>query len=189
MLPAAIPARCAAMFRDEPFATLPVGARRTLGALALVSSVALTLALGAIDLALRNPSCPNGIVTFELAGSLPAAEAILASWDAQARVYAGLSLGLDYAYLVAYSTALAFVCAWASRRAVGVWAAVGRWLCWGQWLAAVLDGCENFGLIRLLLGSRWALWPVFATGCALGKFTLLIAGALYIAGAALRPRA
>jgi hypothetical protein len=171
----------------DAFVKLSTPTQRWLGGLVLLATGVMTAALGMFDVQLRNRDAPSGIVSFELAGSLPAAQRILASWDARARIYAGLSLGLDYAYLLAYSTLLALVCAWASRRGPNAWRALGRWLCWGLWLAALCDACENVGLIALLLGMQSPAWPVVATRFAFAKFTLLAAGALYIiAGTAVR---
>jgi hypothetical protein len=164
----------------DPFALLSASTQRVLGWLALLATVALTATLGVLDAPLRTHAAPNGIVSFELAGSMSASQAILASWDASARVYAGLSLGLDFAYPVAYSTLLALGCAWASRSGPNAWRALGVWLCWGQWLAALFDCCENIGLIALLLGARSSAWPMISASCATLKFAFVTGGVLNI---------
>src|SRR4051794_35386336 len=104
------------MVPPDPFAQLAERTRSKLSVLALGSTAVLSVVLAVLNLPLQTPAAPRGIVAFELAGSMPVSQAILASWNAQARIYAGLVLGLDYAYMPSYSTALALVCAWASRR-------------------------------------------------------------------------
>ena len=52
-----------------------------------------------LDRPLRTPAAPQGIVSYELAGTLPRAQEILASWGERGRLFAGVGLGLDYLYL------------------------------------------------------------------------------------------
>lgn len=144
----------------------------------------LTMAsLQVLDAPLKTAAAPGGIISYEFARDLEGACRILSSWGPEARVYAGLSLGLDYLFMVAYACALGLGCVLVARR-LGRWsrgpAALGVALSWGQWLAALLDALENYALIRLLLGSERALWPALAFGCALTKFLLVGAGILFI---------
>ena len=83
-------------------------------ALIFGAGVSLFLLLGMmlLDQALRTSAAPHGIVSFELAGSLAAAQRILASWPVAARIQAGISLGLDFSFLAAY----AFTLSGASRK-------------------------------------------------------------------------
>jgi hypothetical protein len=151
----------------------------------------LAVALGAIDRPLRTAASPLGIVSFEVAGDVATARAMVEAWDGQARVLAALSLGLDYLFLVAYSTTTALACLWAAGvyRARG-WAlaAAGAPLAWGQWVAALLDGIENAALIAVLLGPVAAPWPAVAWWAAVPKFVLLTAGIGYALGAAVARR-
>jgi hypothetical protein len=168
----------------HPLEALRGAARRRafLGLLAL--DLALTGALGAVDRSLRTEAAPSGIVSFELAGSASTARQVVESWDADARVQAGFSLGLDYLFLVVYSTTIALACLWVadalrpgSRRA----ASLGVWLAWGQWAAAALDAVENAALLAALLGPTDPPWPELARACALPKFALVVAGLAYAA--------
>ena len=172
------------MTPSDPFARLSASAQRRIATVALLATLALTAALASFDAHLRTDAAPKGIVSFELAGSMDAAQKILNSWDASARTYAGLSLGLDFAYPLAYATVLAYLCAWAARRGAGVWRTLGLWLCWGQWIAALADMVENVGLIKLLVGAPSGAWPELAASCATAKFALIGAGALYSLGGA-----
>jgi hypothetical protein len=145
---------------------------------------------------LQTDAAPSGIISFELAGDQPTAQAILGSWDAQARVYAGLSLGADYLFMLAYAEAIGLACVLVARWLVlrsPALAWLGVALAWAQWGAAGLDALENYALIRLLLGSEQAYWPVMAKWCAIPKFALVAAGLLYavlgaLAALALRAR-
>lgn len=172
----------------SPYAWLGETAQRR--ALAGLTAACLTLmaALGALGGPLHSEAAPAGILTFEFAGSLERAQAILASWPAEARVYAGLGLGVDYLFLVVYAATIALACV---RVAAG-WSArsprladVGLALAWAQPLAALLDAAENYGLIRLLLGDAREGWARLAAACAAPKFAIVAAGLAYVlAGAA-----
>lgn len=132
---------------------------------------------------LSTEAAPQGIVSFELAGSAPGAAMVLDSWDATARVYAAFSLGFDYVYMVLYSTTIALGCLWATRklRHRG-WslAKIGIVLAWGQWLAAAFDAVENAALWRLLIDPAMGSWPTLAWWCAVLKFGLIGLGLLYV---------
>jgi hypothetical protein len=172
----------------HPFGWLPPGTRRR----AFRAVAALTLlvgaALGAGGAPLRTPAAPRGIVSFEFAASTAVAERILASWDERARVAAGLNLGLDYLFLVAYALAIGLGCARvadALRARAPRAAALGDGLAWGALAAGGLDAVENAALVALLLGARAPLLAPLAAACALPKFALVAAGLVYTgAGAA-----
>ena len=100
------------------------------------------------------------IVDFELAGSVPKAQAIIDAWNENDRIRAGFSLGFDYLYMPVYSTTIALACVMAAgvlkRRA---WHTAGLLLAWGLWIAAVSDATENLALFNELLGNNVAPWP------------------------------
>ena len=108
----------------------------------LVLTVVLTVALQAVNAPLKTPAAPQGIVSYEFAGTATVAQSILDSWDAGAKVNAGFSLGLDYLYMPAYALTIGLACVWAARvlggrrRWVG---SLGRVLAFGLGLAALLD--------------------------------------------------
>lgn len=158
------------------------GQSRAFGVTAILALLTMA-SLQVLDVPLRTAPAPSGIISYQFARDLEGARRILTSWGPQARVYAGLNLGLDYLYMVAYACALGLGCVLVARR-LGRWSgsltALGVALSWGQWLAALLDAVENYALIRLLLGSERALWPALAYGCALPKFLLVGAGILFI---------
>jgi len=168
----------------------PADLRRSALALTLLT-LATMVALRLLDAPLRTDAAPLGIVSFELAGGRAEAAAIIASWGTEGRVYAGLSLGLDYLFLFAYAGAIALGCVWVARRlAQGsrAWLRLGLTLAWALPLAAALDALENLALIRVLLGGTGDLWPRVALLCALPKFAIVLAGLVYLLVGGIRAR-
>jgi hypothetical protein len=148
----------------------------------LVLSIGLTVVLQAVDAPLKTPAAPQGIVSYEFAGTLAAAQSILDSWDADARAHAGFSLGLDYLYMPAYALTIGLACAWAARLLGSRTRWLGRlgWvLAFGLGLAALLDAVENYALTTMLFNTAADPWPAVARWCATGKFALIVAGLLY----------
>lgn len=149
----------------------------------LLLTIALMFALRVIDRPLQTPVAPQGIVSFELAGRLDNAQAILESWGPGGRVYAGLSLGLDYLYLFAYAGAIGLGCMVVvhslGKRTGPTPPLLGIMMAWALLVAGLLDAVENYALIKLLLGSVEPFWPPLAQGCALVKFALVALGLLY----------
>ncbi len=129
-----------------------------------------------------------GIVSFELAGSVAASQAIVTAWDKTAQLINAFGLGIDYLYMVAYSTIIGVACIWAARRlgAKGLpLASLGALLAWGQWGAALFDSVENIALLAQLLNGVAEPYPQIAAFCATLKFLLIILGLLYVAYGAL----
>jgi len=148
----------------------------------LIATLAIMALMNVIGAPLSTSQAPAGIISFELAGSIPTAESIMNSWDQDARLHAAFSLGFDYLFMLAYSTTIALACLWAGRT-VEKWdwplAGVARPLAWGQWLAALLDGVENLGLVIILFGPAVPPWPEISRWCAILKFTLIFMGMIY----------
>ncbi len=167
----------------DPFGWLGrSGQKRAFAAVTLVTFVLIAV-MSAFDLPLRTEAAPQGIVSFELAGSAERAGEILASWDEKARVSAGLSLGMDYLFLLAYATSIALGCQLLGRlefnRGTRL-AALAAPLAWAQLGAALLDAIENAALIRLLQGAEASIWPALALVCAVPKFIFVLLGLLYL---------
>lgn len=173
----------------KPFGWLAPAAQRRATVVLLALTLLVAVALQAIGGPLANRATPLGIVGFEFAGELAVAQRILESWGEAGRTRAGLSLGLDYLFLMLYACALALACTGMAGRLSRHWrgaGTLGAALAWGQLAAGLLDAVENFALIRLLLGSQGAAWPPLARWCAAAKFSLVGAGLVYLlAGLAL----
>jgi hypothetical protein len=145
-------------------------------------TLAIMLVMNGAGGRLNTVAAPYGIVSFELAGSPQKAQVILDSWDHPAQLQAAFIQGLDYLYLVLYSTTIAQACLWAAKtlgRAGWPLASVGIPLAWGLWLAALSDAVENLALVEILFGSNASPWPEIAAVCAIIKFTLIFLGLVY----------
>ena len=167
----------------HPFETAPVGKRGAVFVPLFVLTLVVMVVMNGVGAPLSTGAAPQGIISFEFAGDVSTAQAILDSWDMRARAHAGFSLGFDFVFLVLYSTAIAYACAWIAsglRDHARPLAALGRLLGWGQWLAALLDGVENTALWTILANGPSAPWPQVAWWCAAVKFTLVILGLVYV---------
>lgn len=172
------------MNRTSVGATVPQTIRALpLFGVALVFSLLIFSVFRVIDVPLQTSAAPRGIISFELAGTGARAQAMLDSWDARARLYAALGLGLDYLFMVSYAATIGLAAAWAGRQlgAHRRWPiALGLALGWGLALAALLDAVENFALtVMLLAGTAAAPWPVVSAVCATVKFGLVILGLIF----------
>ncbi len=151
-----------------------------------------TLVVGAllvwIGLPLETEQAPLGIVSFELARTPEAMRSIVASWDANARERATLSLIVDYPFLIAYA---AFLWAALKRAALRTRSTALMRLARAMWLAAGLDAIENAALALILAreGATGALVPMLAFGCASLKFVLVVVALLVLPIAMFRSRA
>ncbi len=151
--------------------------------LALISLVVVFIfIMRSLNAPLINEIAPAGIVSFELAGSLSAAKQIIGSWDIVATSYAGLNLGIDYLFLIIYSATIALACFMLASglKPQSRWQKIGYILVTAQWLAALADMIENYGLIRLFLGSNESLWAGLAYYAAIIKFVLIILALIYL---------
>ncbi len=148
----------------------------------LALTVIIMLVFAITGAPMNTDAAPQGIVSFEVAGSVSRAEAMLASWDTPAQLAAAFGLGFDYLFMPAYSTTVALGCIMAAgvlRRAKWPLASAGASLAWGLWAAALFDALENVALTIEMLSGVAAPWPQVAWVCAMVKFTLLIAGLIY----------
>ena len=166
-----------------PFNWLPVAEQPRAFVALLVLTIATLVAEQITGAPLKTDAAPSGIVSFELAGTLPVAQKIIESWGAAGRVYAGLNLGLDFLFIVAYASCIGLGCVLVARslaRRSALIATVGVALAWALWLAALLDCIENYALINLLLGSQQAAFAALAQWCAIPKFLIVGLGIAYV---------
>jgi hypothetical protein len=158
----------------HPLASLPHDKRVRVFVALLIATLVLTFLFRFIG-----PNQPT-IVDFELAGSVPKAQAIVDAWSETDRIRAGFSLGIDYLYMPVYSTTIALACVLAALVLKSTaWRSIGLLLAWGLWAAAIFDAVENVALFTILLGNNVAPYPQVAQLCATIKFALILAGLLY----------
>ena len=174
----------------HPLGSLPSSSRKPLFFAFLAGTLILFAVFQVLDTPLQTPAAPNGIVSFELAGTPEKAFQILVSWEPasdeapiavpKGKLYAAFGLGLDYLFMPVYATALALGILLAAGRHGGWFATLGAWLGWGAYAAAIFDAVENYALARMLLVNEIrSPYPQMAAYSASIKFGLLLLGLFY----------
>ena len=164
---------------SPPFATMEPKKRKRWMWIWIGLALLMSMIMNVVGGPLITEAAPTGIISFEFAGTAVNAQAMIDSWDTQAKIHAGLSMGLDFLYPIIYATAISLAVVVASGRFSGWMNKLGAWLAWGVWVAAIFDYIENISLIQLLLGSSNDLWAQLAYWCAAIKFLLIILAILY----------
>jgi hypothetical protein len=171
------------MILKDPFNFLRTDSRKQLFWFFLGMSLIMTLLFRVTGAPLNTDAAPLGVVSFELAGSAPRAEAILTSWDAEAQKFAAFGLGLDFLYIAVYVLGIGLGCLLASGALLTrKWplASYGIILAWGLVLAGLLDVIENVALLVILFGGAASPWPQIAAVCAGPKFLLVFLGLVFV---------
>jgi hypothetical protein len=125
---------------------------------------------------LRTTAAPSGIVSFELARDLKSSQAMVDSWNDEARLVAAFGLGFDYLFMPAYALALSLGLLLAMNGKTGTYYYFAAWMGWAVFAAALFDAVENYALWHVLTGGAVSPYPQLAALCATMKFTLLIVG-------------
>jgi len=172
----------------HPLDFIPPTSRKPLFFTALALTLMLFAIFRGLDAPLKTLAAPSGIVSFELAGAPAAAQSMIDSWDARARLFAALGLGIDYLFMPTYALALSLGILLAAGRHLGWVKLVGAAAGWGAFVAAAFDALENLGLAISLLNGVSAPWPQVSAFSAAIKFTLLALGLMYAILAGLWPR-
>ena len=131
-----------------------------------------------LDVPLQTSAAPNGIISFELARTLDSSQAMIRSWDENARLVAAFGLGFDYLFMPVYAVALSLGLLLSGNEKPNLYHSLTVWLGWGAFAAALFDMVENYALWRVLTGSVDPMFPQIAAFCATIKFILLIVGLL-----------
>lgn len=126
---------------------------------------------------LKTDAAPSGIISFEFAGTLAAAQAMVKSWGQLGQVYAGLNLGFDFVYILTYVICIGLGCVIVARG--GFLSPVGSILAWAMFAAGLFDCIENYFLIQILLGLGQESSAALAQWCAICKFAIVGAGLAY----------
>ena len=181
----------------HPLEAIPSSSRKPIFFTFLAGTLILFAVFRVLDAPLRTSTAPNGIVSFELAGTPFQAQAIIDSWHEMAYLlssvegeplpgfvsraysFAAFGLGIDYLFMPVYATALALGILLVAGRHKGWFATLGAWLGWGAYAAALFDAVENFALWKVLLGAVFSAWPSVASVCASVKFGLLVLGLVF----------
>ena len=152
--------------RHHPFERWPRRRRRL--ALICVTVAALLPTLGGLIVKpLHEDETGDGIIEFELAGSVDRAEEILATWRAEGVIDDAKAIQtFDLVYPLIYAAALAGLCVAAAgawrRRGASARARVGIAMAWVAFAAAAFDYVENLGLGISLWDEPASPWPQVA---------------------------
>lgn len=126
---------------------------------------------------------PGGIISFELAKDIDKSITIISSWNLNAKVNAGLSLGIDFLFLVVYSIFFSSACYLVAQKFIRINTFLykfGLLIAQLQFIAALFDAIENVALIKLLLGSQKEIYSLIAYYFASMKFAIIAIGIIYI---------
>jgi hypothetical protein len=145
----------------------------------LAASIIVFALFRVLNAPLITVAAPSGIVSFELARAAQPAQAMIDSWDANARLFAAFGLGFDYLFMLTYASAIAIGALLAAGRHSGWFNALGQWIVSGAVIAAICDAIENLGLAIMLFNGASDPWALIAWACAMIKFALIAIGILY----------
>ncbi len=158
---------------QHPFQKLSSTQRRYLFWVALGLTALAAAVLQSIDAPLKTTAAPQGIVSFELAGTQKQVQAILTSWNTQARLYAAFSLGFDYLFMLLYASTIALGVLWQAEQASMLWKRMGVALAWSMGIAGMADAIENVLLWKILLERAPDFFPPLARMAAMLKFSII----------------
>ncbi|NVK51918.1 MAG: hypothetical protein HWD85_03210 [Flavobacteriaceae bacterium] len=166
----------------SPFAKISKDTERKLTFSLTYMLILAIVVMRYFDRFLINNTTPNGILSFEFAKTVERSQEIVNSWSTLAKIYAGLSLGFDFLFLLIYSLFIALMIHKLNER---LWSKksfhrIGELLIWAIFIAAIFDVVENTCLIKLLIGSPKLYWSTIAYYFALSKFILIAFAMLYI---------
>jgi hypothetical protein len=179
----------------HPLEFFPVPLRKSFFLTFLFLTIILFAIFWILDQPLRTSAAPNGIVSFELAGTPLAAREITDSWKQlstllsatgrpnldivnAAYVFAAFGLGLDYLFMPVYALALSFATLLATQKHTGRIRLLLALAGYAAFAAALFDAVENYALFQILLGWVNSSYPEIAAFCATIKFGLLAFGIL-----------
>ena len=160
----------------HPLESLPEHARKPMFYIFFALTMVIFGVFRTAEPYLRTPAAPSGIVSFELARTVSAAQSMIDSWDANAQLYMAFGLGFDYLFMPVYALALSLGLLLAGSRKTGFYHALTAWLGWGAFAAALFDVIENYALWKELIHGVSSPLPEIAAFCATVKFVLLIVG-------------
>lgn len=138
--------------------------------------VITSICMASLDAYLQNEITPMGIISFEFVKTIEASNVALEAWGEIGRRAAGISLGLDFLYLIIYSTILFIFLQITSEKVSPINHKLAKaitYISYATPLTGIFDAIENIGLISLLLGSQNEIWPAIAYYFASAKFLVL----------------
>jgi len=139
--------------------------------------------LNLINIHLITDTAPSGIISFEFAKDIDKSISIISSWNLDAKINAGLSLGIDFLFLIVYSIFFSTACYLIAQiyiKRITFLYKFGLVIAQLQFIAGLFDAIENVALIKLLLGSQNELYSPIAYYFASIKFAIIAIGIIYV---------
>ena len=134
-----------------------------------------------LDGFLITQSAPHGIISFELAKESNVVLEIIKSWNTTAKFAAGLSIGIDFLFLIVYAMFLTLLFLRVNKKLLEKTKRNFNWfILFLPAAAAIFDILENIAMINLLLGDIQSKWSLMAYYAAIIKFGLLFIAIAYI---------
>lgn len=164
----------------HPLDFVPQEARKRFLFALLILTLSLFAIFRVLDTPLQTDYAPNGIVSFELAGTPQNAAHIVLTWSERAILNAAFGLGIDYLFMPVYAFALGFGTLLAAGRHGGWLRSLGAVAGYGAFAAALFDAVENYALFQVILGAFDSSYPMIAAVSAAVKFGLLAFGLLVV---------
>lgn len=172
---------------NHPLNFIPQNLRKPMFYIFLAVTILIFGIFRILDQPLRTAAAPNGIVSFELAGTPEKAFQIMVSWEpinyqgpvigrVKGYLFAAFGLGFDFLFMPVYALALSLGLLLAIGEKKNWYAVFAAWMGWGVFAAAIFDSVENYALWHILIGGAISLYPAIAAWCATFKFILLIVG-------------
>ena len=171
------------MKNRHPFTWISESAQKTVFVYIFIFTIIVIVGMQVLGGPLITEEAPGGILSFEFAGDVKTAQVMMESWGDEGQIYAGLNLGFDYLFMMAYASAIGLGCVLVARGLAErgkFLSGLGAYLAWAMFLAALLDAVENYALIKVLLGSMEETWPAVAKYCAGPKFAIVGVGLIYV---------
>ena len=162
----------------HPLEWIPGKNRKSLFFGFLIFTISILVLFQFLNQPLMTASAPNGIISLQLAWTPENTQAMLDSWNANARLYGAFGLGFDYLFMPAYALALALGALLAAGRHPGWFSRLGSWIGYGSLIAAVFDAFENLLQFQQLFHGKVELAFIVGVIATL-KFTLIILALLY----------
>lgn len=144
--------------------------------------IALNLLFIAGTMLWLSPFSSADILSFETAGKLPKAEAILLSWQTGGKLALAIkSIYLDYIFILLYTAGLSVGSVYLSGLTEHeILIRFGKGMSWLMVLAGICDLVENMVMLRSLTRGLTAFHVALTHDMAAAKFTVIILALLFL---------
>jgi len=152
----------------------------------LVLFIPTFIGMSIIGAFLKTSSTPYGIVSFEFCGFTLSCQSALESWNNSGQLFAMLSLGLDYLFLVLYPALIATGLILIAPKLTNTLATITKMVVFSCVVISLCDAIENYALIQIILFQSEDSYGMIAAIFASIKFALLGMAVLWLLFVAIR---